>query len=116
MDIFGISRQRRDADVLNDYRYNDFLQAYNPRSRIAILADDKEYQVSEKEVKDVIMILIHILSDDLETQSIMQELFENVRSKDIAVLKNYIDLLVLKDCMIFINKYILIYHAMAYVQ
>ena len=97
VDIFEISRQRREADVLNAYRYNDFLQAYNPRSRIAILADDKECQVSEKEVKDEIMILIHILSEDLETQSVMREIFENVRSRDIYVLKNFLDLLVEKD-------------------
>jgi hypothetical protein len=97
VDIFEISRQRREADVLNAYRYNDFLQAYNPRSKIAILADDKEHLVTEKEVKDEIMILIHILSDDLETQSVVQELFDNVRSRDMSVLKNFLELLVDKD-------------------
>jgi hypothetical protein len=97
VDIFEISRQMREADVLNAYRYNDFLQAYNPRSKIAILADDKEHLVTEKEVKDEIMILIHILSDDLETQSVVQELFDNVRSRDMSVLKNFLELLVDKD-------------------
>ena len=61
------------------------------------LADDKEHLVTEKEVKDEIMILIHILSDDLETQSVVQELFDNVRSRDMSVLKNFLELLVDKD-------------------
>ena len=43
------------------------------------------------------MILIHFLSDDLETQSVVEELFDNVRSRDMSVLKNFLELLVDKD-------------------
>jgi hypothetical protein len=50
-DIFKISRQRREADILNAYRFNDFSLAYNPKSRIAILENDKEYALPKKILK-----------------------------------------------------------------
>ena len=93
-DIFKISRQRREADILNAYRFNDFSLAYNPKSRIAILENDKEYEASEKDLKEEIMILIHLLENDLQTQSVIRDLFEKVKSQGAAVLKNFLEHLV----------------------
>ena len=53
--------------------------------------------LTEKVIKDEIMILIHILNDDVETQCIAREAFENVRNRDISVLTDFLDLLVDKD-------------------
>ena len=96
-DIFKISRMRREADILNAYRFSDFIQAYNPRSKIAILANDRTYIASEKEIKDEILILIHLLEEYLETQSVIRDLFEKVRTKGVVVLNKFLDFLVEKD-------------------
>ena len=53
--------------------------------------------LTEKVIKDEIMILIHILNDDVETQCIAREAFENVSIRDISVLTDFLDLLVNKD-------------------
>ena len=105
MNIFELSRQRRKADVLNALRYNDFLAAYKANSKIAIFANDKENIVTEKEIKDEIMILIHLLNDDVETQCIAREAFENVRNRDISVLTDFLDLLVNKDYQTMYENY-----------
>ena len=97
MNIFELSRQRREADVLNALRYNDFLAAYKANSKIAIFANDKENVLTEKEIKDEIMILIHLLNDDVETQCIARKAYENVRNRVISVLTDFLDLLVNKD-------------------
>ena len=84
-------RKRREADVLNAYK------AYNPKSRVASLADDKENKMSEKEIKDQINILIHLLEDDPQTQCLIRELYENIWAKDVSVLTIFLDLLVDKE-------------------
>ena len=104
-DIFKISRQRREADILNAYRFTDFSQAYNPKSRIAILETDKEYEASEKDLKEGIMILIHLLENDLQTQSVIRDLYEKVRSQGAAVLKNFLENLVDKDYSTLYEEY-----------
>ena len=58
LSIFEISQMRRAADIKNAYRYNDFYQAYNSKSKIAIFSNEKEFKQSEKEIKDEILILI----------------------------------------------------------
>ena len=61
--------------------------------------------LTEKVIKDEIMILIHILNDDVETQCIAREVFDNVRNRDISVLKDFMDLLVNKDYQTMYENY-----------
>ena len=95
LSIFEISQMRRAADIKNAYRYNDFYQAYN--SRIAIFANEKEFKQSEKEIKDEILILIHMIQEDLEVQIHVKEVFDRIKSKGIEVLNKFFELLVDKD-------------------
>ena len=36
--LFRLSQERREADILNAYRFNDFTMAYNAKSKLNILA------------------------------------------------------------------------------
>ena len=65
----------RAADIKNAYRYNDFYQAYNSKSKIAIFSNEREFKQSEKEIKDEILILIHMIQEDLEVQIHVKEVF-----------------------------------------
>ena len=84
---------------------NSPLAACKANSKIAIFANDKENVLTEKEIKDEIMILIHPLNDDVETQCIAREVFDNVRNRDISVLKDFMDLLVNKDYQTMYENY-----------
>jgi hypothetical protein len=79
------------------YRYNDLYQAYNSKSKIAIFANEKEFKQSEKEIKDEILILIHMIQEDLEVQIHVKEVFDRIKSKGIEVLNKFFELLVDKD-------------------
>ena len=86
LDIFKISKQRREANILNAYRYSDFCQGYNAKSKIAILADEKKSVTSEQEIRNQIHIMIELLEDNLETQSVIRDLFDQIKDKkDIEV-------------------------------
>ena len=84
---------------------NSPLAAYKNNSKIAIFANDKENVLTEKEIKDEIMILIHLLNGDVETQCIAREAFENVIIRDISVLTDFLDLLVIKDYQTMYGNY-----------
>ena len=98
LDIFNISRQKREANVLNAYRYSDFCQGYNAKSKIAILANEKESVTSEQDTRTQIHIMIELLEDNLETQSVIRDLFDKIKDKkDIEVLSQFLNCLIEKD-------------------
>ena len=88
---------RRAADIKNAYRYNDFCQAYSSKSKIAIFANEKEFKQSNKEIIDEILIMIHMIQDDLEVQIHVKEVFDGIKSKGTEVLNKFLELLVEKD-------------------
>ena len=51
------------------------------------------------------VLLVHLLNDDVETQCMAREVFENVRNRDISVLKDFLDLLVNKDYQTMYENY-----------
>ena len=84
--------------MLNAYRYSDFCQGYNAKSRIAILANEKESVTSEQEIRNQIHIMIELLEDNLETQSVIRDLFDRIKDKnDIEVLSQFLNCLIEKD-------------------
>ena len=96
-DIFKMSQERRKADILNAYRFIDFTQAYNPRSKIHVLADDVTTRKTEKDIQDEILILIHMLGDDPDAEIVLRDIFDNVKSNGRETLENFLELLVAKD-------------------
>ena len=103
--ISGISRipvpekeKKREANVLNAYRYSDFCQGNNAKYKIAILANEMESVTSEQEIRNQIHIMIELLEDDLETQSVIRDLFDKIKhTKDIEVLSQFLNCLIEKD-------------------
>jgi hypothetical protein len=104
-DLFKISQERRQVDVLNAFRYSDFTMAYNPKSKIHTLDDGKTKKRSEKDIQEEILILIHILEDDPDTEIVMREAFEKVKNYDMDTLENFLDLLVSKEYQSIYDKY-----------
>ena len=51
--------------MLNAYRYSDFRQGYNAKSKIAIVANEKESVTSEQEIRNQTNIMIELLEDNL---------------------------------------------------
>ena len=96
-DIFKMSQERRKADILNAYRFSDFTQAYNPRSKIHVLADDVTTRQTEKDIQDEILILIHMLGDDPDAEIVLRDIFDNVKSNGRETLENFLELLVAKE-------------------
>ena len=105
LDVFKISQLRREADIRNAYRFNDFCQAYNPKSKLAIFENDREYSKTEKEIKEEILIMIHLIEDDLEVQIAVREMFEKVKGKDKEELANFLDRLVEKEYQTLYESY-----------
>ena len=84
--------------MCNAYRYSDFCQGYNAKSKIAILANEKESVTSEQDTRNQIHIMIELLEDDLETQSVIRDLFDKIKhTKDIEVLSQFLNCLIEKD-------------------
>ena len=83
--------------MLNAFRFSDFTMAYNPKSKLNILAGGASKKRSEKDIKDEILILIHMLNEDPDTELVMRDAFEKVQNGDKEVLENFLELLVSKD-------------------
>ena len=96
---------RREADIRNAYRFNDFCQAYNPKSKLAIFESDREYSKTGKDIKKEILIMIHLIEDDLEVQIAVREMFEKVNGKDKEELANFLDRLVEKEYQTLYESY-----------
>ena len=54
-------------------------------------------RVSSYLIKDEILILIHMIQEDLEVQIHVKEVFDIIKSKGIEVLNKFFELLVDKD-------------------
>ena len=54
-------------------------------------------RVSSYLIKDEILILIHMIQEDLEVQIHVKEVFDRIKSKGIEVLNKFFELLVDKD-------------------
>ena len=104
-DIFRISQERRQVDVLNAFRFSDFTMAYNARSKINILGAGKTKKRSEKDVQEEIVILIHMLQDDPETEIVMRETYEKVKKNGIVTLEHFLELLVCKEYQTIYDNY-----------
>ena len=90
LDVFKLSRQSRDSDILKVIRYSDFAEGYNSKSRILILELDKDKEITVKELEDQIHILLHCIKDP-EEKELLTELFVNEKTgKDAAFFKNFI--------------------------
>ena len=95
-DLFMVSRKRRDADVLNAFRLSDFTMAYNSKSKLNILSGGASKKRSEKEIKDEILILIHMI-DDPDSEIVMRDAFDKVACSEKEVLETFLELLVTKE-------------------
>ena len=74
LDIFKVSREKRDADILNVIRYSDLSKGYNSKSRIPILENDKSNETSLKEIEDQALILLHCIEEkDLPMEKFLNE-------------------------------------------
>ena len=71
--------------------------AYNPKSKIHTIADGITKKRSEKEVQAEILILIHMLNEDPDTEIVMRESFEKVKNNDREALESFLDLHVAKE-------------------
>ena len=90
LDVFKLSRQSRDSDILKVIRYSDFAEGYNSKSRIPILELDKDKEITVKELEDQIYILLHCIKDP-EEKELLSEIFVNEKTgKDAAFFKNFI--------------------------
>ena len=95
-DLFMVSRKRREADVLNAFRFSDFTMAYNSKSKLNILSGGASKKRSEKEIKDEILILIHMI-DDPDSEIVMRDAFDKVACSEKEVLETFLELLVTKE-------------------
>ena len=94
LDVFKISRQSRDSDILNVIRFSDFSEGYNSKSRIPILESDKVKSITTKEVEDQIYILLHCIKDP-EEKELLTEIFVNEKvGKDDLFFKNFLTSLI----------------------
>ena len=59
--------------------------------------NEKEFKQSNKEIIDEILIMIHMIQDDLEVQIHVKEVFDGIKSKGTEVLNKFLELLVEKD-------------------
>ena len=97
IDIFKISRQKRDSDILNVIRYSDFNKSYNSKSRIPILENDKNHVTSAKEMEDQIFILLHCI-EEKEEKDFLTELFLNEKAgKSNTFLQTFLECLIDKN-------------------
>ena len=98
LNIFKISQLRREDDLRNAYRYSDFGRAYNPKSKIGILQEDKQYSKTDKDIKEDIQIMIHMIEDDFELQLAIRDIYDKLKkSTDKLLLNRFLDMLVDKD-------------------
>ena len=62
-----------------------------------IFANEKEFKQSDKEIIDEVLIMIHMIQEDLEVQIHVKEVFDGIKSKGTDVLNKFLELLVEKD-------------------
>lgn len=62
-----------------------------------ILVNEKEFKQSDKEIIDEVLIMIHMIQEDLEVQIHVKEVFDGIKSKGTDVLNKFLELLVEKD-------------------
>ena len=97
LDVFKISRQSRDSDILNVIRYSEFNEGYNSKSRIPILESDKVKKITTKEIEDQIYILLHCIKDP-EEKELLTEVFVNEKiGKDDEFFQNFLTCLIDKS-------------------
>ena len=91
LNIFNVSREKRDSDILNVIRYSDFSKGYNSKSRIPILKLDKSNVTSLKEMEDQALILLHCIE---EKDFLMEKFLNEKEGKDKDFFQNFIDCLI----------------------
>ena len=94
LDIFKVSREKRDADILNVIRYNDFSKGYNSKSRIPILENDKSNETSLKEMEDQALILLHCIEEKEEKDLLMENFLNEKQDKTKDFFQTFIDCLI----------------------
>ena len=94
LNIFNVSREKRDSDILNVIRYSDFSKGYNSKSRIPILKLDKSNVTSLKEMEDQALILLHCIEEKEEKDFLMEKFLNEKEGKDKDFFQNFIDCLI----------------------
>ena len=94
LDIFKVSREKRDADILNVIRYSDLSKGYNSKSRIPILENDKSNETSLKEMEDQALILLHCIEEKEEKDLLMEKFLNEKEGKTRDFFQAFIDCLI----------------------
>ena len=94
LDIFKVSREKRDADILNVIRYSDLSKGYNSKSRIPILENDKSNETSLKEMEDQALILLHCIEEKEEKDLLMEKFLNEKEGKTRDFFQSFIDCLI----------------------
>ena len=71
--------------------------AYNAKSKLNILAGGTSKKRSEKDIKNEILILIHMLEEDPETENAMREALVKAEKYEKDTLENFLELMVSKE-------------------
>ena len=79
--IFEYAEKRRRTDILNVIRYNDFNTGFSSQGgKIPIFKESKLNEVTEKELKNQILILLDSFND-IETKDILRNNFEKLKTR-----------------------------------
>jgi hypothetical protein len=66
-------------------------------SKIAVLSECRKSSITEKDIQEKILILIHMLGDDLEMQKNVKYVFENIKEYGQETLETFFNLMLEKD-------------------
>ena len=76
-----------------------------PNQKYTLLADGITKKHSKKEIHGEILLLIHMLNEDLDTEIVMRESFEKVKNNGSESPENFMDLLVAEEYQTIYENY-----------